>query len=299
MHVLLALLSALVLTPSHALAAPTAPRCPGGRFYVAPEAGAPPLIGATAEPEVIEIRGLEAAAGVVVISSGCGRVLLGIRVTKRGAVVKAVWPPGGCRGESAVRLKATIDADCVMNGVVRKKKQKPRKFTAALSRCGDGVVDAQTEECEPQLGCVNRTCEAGCRCARPTTTTTAIVAGATTSTSTQGTVPTSTSTSSTGGQVTSTVPTSTTTTTTLPGGSCTDASAPMCSADCGSGIVCTDSLCADPDQLCSAHEDCDSGFCVFIGQFGVCAVDESCGAGDESCDSGLCVSFTSCFCWFP
>ena len=119
-----------------------------------------------------------------------------------------------------------------------------------IDRVADfGIHDTfnpDTEECEPQVGCGGgRACEATCRCTRPTTTT--VVPRVSTSTL-PITVTTSTSTSSTGGQATSTIPTTTTTTTAPPGGECADASAPACSADCGSGIVCTNAHCADPDQ---------------------------------------------------
>ena len=303
MYTILALLAALTLFPSRSHAAPAAPVCPGGRFIVVPEAGAPSLIGGSAGPEVIVIKGLEAASGIVETSSGCRRNLLTIKVNKRGAVVKAVWPAGGCQGESALRLKATIDPSCQMSGVIKKKKQTPRKFAAALSTCGDGTVDAVTEECEPGLGCSGgRACGTTCRCVRPTTTTVPrTFASTSTIPSTQSTVTTSTSTTSTAGQgaTTSTTSTTSSTATTAPGSSCQAASAPMCGGTCDIDFVCTDSLCADPDQLCSGNEDCDSGFCVDLGAFGICAVAESCGVGDETCATGLCVSYQSCFCWNP
>jgi len=298
MSILLTLLAALTLLPGRSLAAPAAPVCPGGRFLVVAEPGSPPLVGAGTEPEVIAIQGLETPPGIVVISSGCGRVIANVKLSKRGALLKAAWPSGGCRGEDAIRLKATIDTNCRVSGTIKKKKQKPRKFTAALSTCGDGVVDAQTEECEPAAGCQGgRACGGDCRCVRPTTTTLARPPVSTLPVIQSTT--TSTSTTATGGQASSTVTTSSTSTTVQAGGSCGEAAAPMCTAECGSGIVCTNALCADPDQACFDDEDCDAGFCVLFGDFGICAVDESCGAEDESCASGLCVSYTSCFCWYP
>jgi hypothetical protein len=299
--ILALLLPLCIAAAGDAEAAPALPSCPGGRFLVARQPNEPALIGAAAAPEAIEVQGLGSPPGLIEISSGCGRILVNVKATKKGAVLRAAWPANGCRGEATVRLKATVDAACLMSGTIKKKKQKPVRFTAPLSVCGDAILDAEVEQCDGSGACAGGgTCGSDCRCTRPSTSTTVRPAGSTSTTLPGTTVTTSTSSSSTAAGATSTIVGTTTSTTSGAGASCQQSGPPTCGGTCGgNGIGCTSALCAAPDRPCTAHDECATNFCVFFGDFGFCADAESCGPGDEECATGLCVTYDECFCWYP
>jgi hypothetical protein len=267
--------------------AATGPACPGDRFAVV-ERSAAALIGSTPQAEILVVQGLTTSTPQVAISTGCSPVRARLKKAKGGVVLKASWPKTGCAGEKKVGMKATISAGCEITGILKKSKQKPIKFKATPSTCGDRVVDpARGEECEPGLGCgVGGLCVGACRCRQATTVPTLPPRSPTTT-------PTTATTS------TTRVSTPTTSTTLPPTGSCQSSAFPTCGGECVGGYACTTGLCADFFQLCFAHDECDSGFCVFTDEeFGFCADFQSCAADDE-CDSETCVLYNECFCWYP
>lgn len=276
----------LALWVASSAAAATAPSCPGGRFLVRRQPGEPVLIGSITLSEAVVVRSLESPPVAVEITSGCRAVSVRLKVTKQGAILRANWPGRACLGQKKrVRLQATIDAGCTLSGVLKKAGAAPIKFTAALSTCGDGVVDSGArEDCEPATGCsAGRACRAqDCRCAlAPTTTTLPRGGGATTTTLPGPTVTTTT-----------TVATTTTTQTTLPQGGC-GGSPGTCGGSCDFGSTCTYRVCLS--DSCFSDFDCDSGLCetTFYNQ---CLEAQAC-TTDDDCFIGFCESFSGCFCW--
>ena len=268
-----------LLAPARAA---TAPAC-GDRFVVIREQNAPILIGASTEAEIIVVQGLATPPAQISISSGCPLAPLRVKLSKRGAVMKATWPANGCGVDGRTRLRATLAPACQLSGVLKKRKSKPLVFRAAPSTCGDGVLDAgRPEQCEPNLGCTGgRRCGTDCRCTSPVT----IV-----------TLPPRPPTTLPNGGTTVTTTVTTTTSTTQPStGACGNATAPTCNGTCAGDYVCTIGACVDDFQQCFDNLDCDSNYC-FV-DFGLCASVQSCFVNDE-CFSGLCGTFSSCFCWY-
>ena len=278
-----ATLCLLVFGVADATAAATAPSCPGGRFLVRRAPGEPVLIGSITNTEAVVVRNLEAPPAAIEITSGCRAVSVNLKVNKRGAVLRAMWPKHACLGQKGrVRLQATLDASCTLNGVLKRAGSPPIKFTAGLSTCGDGLVDVGArEDCEPSTGCsAGRACSpVSCRCALAPTTTTLPRGGSTT------TLPGPTVTT------TTTITGGTTTTTTLPSGSC-GGTPGTCGGACDAGSVCAYGICLS--DFCTTNFDCDSGFCETFYQR--CGEPDAC-TTDFDCFTGNCGTFNGCFCW--
>ena len=122
-----------------------------------------PLITGDPAPAV---DGVVLSAAGVMIRSGCPVAPATAWPIKKGWKMRARWAVCGGGGSVLrnVRLKARMSGDCeVLKGrlMVGKANKLLRAFTAAPSRCGDGVVDRDSgERCEPPNA---GTCDAQCR----------------------------------------------------------------------------------------------------------------------------------------
>ncbi|HXJ37165.1 MAG TPA: hypothetical protein VMS22_24315 [Candidatus Eisenbacteria bacterium] len=175
----LAIAVAALLAMAAVPAAAKAPACGGGRFLVARGvlAGGGSATGMAA---------ISLDANGIAIDVGCRPVKPGMRRGKRSTKISAAWP--ACSGlldrsgqPARVRLvKASIAAPAcdTLTGtlVVSKANPKRRPFKAALSRCGDGFVDAQVgEQCEGNQACApGDPCTSSCTCTTSVTTTTLV-----------------------------------------------------------------------------------------------------------------------------
>jgi RHS repeat-associated protein len=214
----LIIMGAVLLGADGRAARQSPPPCPGGRYLVA---GAPIVRGAA--PIVTD--GVVIGTGQIALDARCPVVQATLKGTKRGTTVRALWP--ACTGIAGkVRLKGRIDATCrtLTGKLVARKAKVVQEFTATLSTCGDGLLDAGGgEQCEIGAACPGDVaCTEICTCAASTTATTTTT---TRTTSTTATVTTSTRvdatvTTTTGPPTTTlltTTTTSTTTSTTAPG----------------------------------------------------------------------------------
>src|SRR5262249_55672909 len=111
-------------------------------------------------------HGVEAvviAGSQVSVGDACAATRAKLKRTKHGTTVHAAWKQ--CTGiKGRAKLTGTIAADaCTMlTGTFAAKKAKvKRPFTAVVTRCGDGMVDAAAGEgCEPPG---TLTCTADCQ----------------------------------------------------------------------------------------------------------------------------------------
>lgn len=194
-------------------AAQTGPRhCVGGRYLVNGDAI---VTGGTAAPrQAITIQDV-----AVSIGAACAPIACKIVVSSKGTTVKASWKR--CEGlPGRAVLQARFNADCSeLSGtlVARKSRPKRRPFVATLSRCGDGVLDADGgEACDVGTACEGGArCDDDCRCVPVAATTTSTTLLAPTTSTTSSTEPSGGSTS-TSTSTTSSTSTSTTTSTSLP-----------------------------------------------------------------------------------
>ncbi len=156
---------ALLLTfgfaaPLGARTARTVTVCPGGRFIVQAPGLAlrtSPPSGSTADAIVLD----ESQISLVMGSGSCPSTSVRLTPGRKGTRIRARW--ASCSGiVGTVRLRANIDATCqtMKGGVADSKQNFKGRFTATLSRCGDGVVEAgDGEQCEPPG---TATCDASC-----------------------------------------------------------------------------------------------------------------------------------------
>jgi plastocyanin len=154
--------------------------CPDGRFLAAQ--GLPALGAAAATPQLVVLAGTE-----VSIPDLCAPARVKRAAKRQGTVLQAVWPHcGDLPGK--VRLRATIAPGCAaMTGTLRDARAKLQTtFTAALSTCGDRVVDPGRGEACDGTGCAPDThCTDDCTaCAPDPTTSTTSSSRTTSSTST-------------------------------------------------------------------------------------------------------------------
>jgi hypothetical protein len=161
----------LMALASVALGRTRVPPCAGGRFLVDGE----PLLSDPDPALVLDGQRLS-------IGAACPSAPAKVTANRRGTKLRAKWPTcTGLRGK--VLLKAKFDLACGRLTGTLKAKRFQRRFTAARSRCGDGVVDtAAGEACEPPG---TAECDATCRPLAPTTTlpvVTTTLPGATTTT---------------------------------------------------------------------------------------------------------------------
>jgi hypothetical protein len=155
----------LAVALSGAAAAQQTPApCPPGRFLVDPAKA--PLVpdGTTEGPDAVELD----AQGQVAISSGCGAATAQVKASKKFTKVKLTFPSCGSLTNVLLSGKIKAPACDVFKGKLKAAKAKPKKFTAARSTCGDGVLDPALEDCEAaQPACAGGLpCEA-CSCAPP------------------------------------------------------------------------------------------------------------------------------------
>src|SRR5262245_11670811 len=158
------------------------PLCSDNRYVVS---GAPLVIGSA---PLIQFVGI--AGNSLTLGDCAGGVKL--KATKTGT--KLTGKVGTCPGVSGpLKVTGLIDPTCgSMAATVKGKKRLHLKFSAALSSCGDGVVDSvKGEACEPPG---TATCDGQCQpiAFPPTTntttssTTTTTTAGSTTTTTIAG-----------------------------------------------------------------------------------------------------------------
>jgi hypothetical protein len=130
--------------------------CRSGRFLVEQERLVPGDAPLALDAVTLERRTLTMA-------SGCGTARLRVHRVRRGSRIVARWR--SCPGLAGrVLLKATADASCMrLEGKLR-ARGLDRRFGAARTRCGDGVVDRGAgEACEGAEECAS--CDRlTCRC---------------------------------------------------------------------------------------------------------------------------------------
>jgi uncharacterized delta-60 repeat protein len=149
--VFLALAAAVALPAAHA----RTPPCPAGRYLTAA-----PLLAGVSGALAVEVG----VSRTVAIDTACDPVRAVLKGTKRGTKVRAKWP--ACGSVRRVRLKAKIvDACGTMQGTIRGKRLLPARFSATLSRCGDGRFDERGEGCDAGAGCgAGQRCSTACTC---------------------------------------------------------------------------------------------------------------------------------------
>ncbi len=138
-----------------------------GSFVVAGE----PLAGdGSVAPDILVI------GDTISIASGCPPVPVKLKATKKGTIVKAArW--SSCTGLTGkAKLSGKIASGCAsFSGVFRAKKSKVRRsVSAGRSVCGDGALDAGSEDCDGVSGCpTGTTCRTDCTCSDPSACATA------------------------------------------------------------------------------------------------------------------------------
>lgn len=181
----LGVVAGLLVGTASAWAAPVSP-CPDARYLI-PLEDEPLIVGAHVVPDAVVVVGRE-----VSITSGCRAApAKKMKGTRRGTLVAASWRM--CGDTRRVRLTATIVDDCrVMTGIRRARGAQPRHFTAFISVCGDGIVDAaRHEDCDGAPCADGRACT-DCSCPPPpppSSTTSTTTTTTTSSTATVTTVP--------------------------------------------------------------------------------------------------------------
>ncbi len=252
-------------------------------------------------PELVEYT---ASGRKVPLSlSACAPARARLKGTRDGTQVVAVYRSGSCPGITGpLRLRAMIDATCERwAGSLKLPRQPKTPFTAARSRCGDGVVDPRKDEqCDGPGTCAGGdACDGNCRCEQPTATTTTTR----TTTTATGTATTSTTTrppltSTTTARTTTTRPATSTSTTT----SVTTTSTP---AACGNGRIESGEECdpaASPSgcfvrDLCQATGEhaCQCARCPFGRlEFTISRAASSCGGVCTQIWSRTCFSDAGC-----
>jgi hypothetical protein len=120
------------------------PACMSGRFLVV----GPSIVTGDAKHDVEPVS---LADGRLAIADACAPTKVRLKRTKRGTAVRSAWK--SCTGfKGRVRLGGTIMPDCstLTGTLVARKSKVKRAFTAIVTRCGDGLVDAGAGEgCEP------------------------------------------------------------------------------------------------------------------------------------------------------
>jgi len=151
--------------------------CPDARFIVGP------VVGATTGASQVLVVGAQASLEGVCTPAAAKR-----KAKPKATIVRVVWPAGACTGVAGrLKLQATITETCTKIGgnAIARKAHIKRKVDGAVSRCGDGFVDATGGEvCDGTAGCAaGETCDAQCDACTvggtPVTTTTTLPAGAT------------------------------------------------------------------------------------------------------------------------
>lgn len=117
------------------------PPCTAGCRFLVGDGKAPLVANAQTTIDAITLAGKK-----IGIDSGCGMTSVAPKRTKSGWRLKARWRK--CGTASGARLTATLDRDArELSGTLVVRKPKHRTpFTARLSECGDGVMDAVGQE---------------------------------------------------------------------------------------------------------------------------------------------------------
>jgi len=116
------------------------PPCPSGRFVVSPADavffGNPPPALAT----------LSIVGGTQVVLPSCGPAPTKLKGGKKATTLTARWTQ--CGTFTKIRLKAKIPSPAcdTLQGTIKAKKTAAKPFTAVLSTCGDGSLDAEGGE---------------------------------------------------------------------------------------------------------------------------------------------------------
>jgi len=140
---------------------------PSTRAATAPCVGRFVVSGSPIGPGAVAPAGtfVEVALDAVEIPGVCTAVAPKVlKANKKGVTkLKAEWPISACQGFTGkkVVLAGKIGEACsTLNGSLKAKKAK-RKVQAALSRCGDGILDASAHEaCDPPA---TASCDASCQ----------------------------------------------------------------------------------------------------------------------------------------
>jgi hypothetical protein len=155
----LPILCALVALPGAARAAGRTP-CPASALRFLADPGTTSLLAAT-RTSTRDALVLDGTAVTVQSSTGdCGPAQAKLRRAKGVVLIHVRW--GTCPGVTGpVRLTARIVNGCtLLKGTLRVGRQRPRRFRAARSTCGDRYVDAAAgEQCEPPSTAI---CDAFC-----------------------------------------------------------------------------------------------------------------------------------------
>lgn len=136
-----------------------------GRYVVRTATGSLLVAAATTPGDTIVLDGTNA-----VVDPLCGAAVVRATRTRHRWRLAASWP--GCRGAARLRLRARASADCsLLRGVATGPRARRTRFEAAMSFCGDGVVDAgRGERCDDGNILDGDGCDAACgRCSGPTT----------------------------------------------------------------------------------------------------------------------------------
>ena len=132
----------------------------GGRAEAGPCAG---RFIAHAGVTLLGEPGIALGDDTVTIGRTCGPAPTRVaRAGRRGWRVSARW--NACDTDRRIRLRARLSADCTLfAGVVRGKGLGQTRFSASLSRCGDGLIDgANGESCDDGNTVGGDPCEANC-----------------------------------------------------------------------------------------------------------------------------------------
>lgn len=152
-----ALLLGSLLSPAFARRKPTP--CPDARYVVT--AGAERLASDAAPPVAINLE----TSGLT-ISGGCAPDRIRLKLRRRGHSLIGTW--NICGALTKVRVKASFTPTCEsISGTIRAKKTPAIPFTAALTRCGDAILDpTNAEACDGTACSDDQQCVA-CGCVTP------------------------------------------------------------------------------------------------------------------------------------
>src|SRR5688572_7207992 len=138
--------------------------CPPARYVVIE--GAPLVDGVvTMGADVVAI-----APGEITIAGSC-TAAASIKAKRKATRVRGRWESCGTLTKPKLAAKIAAPACTELQGALKAKKAKPRRFRAVLSTCGDGHFDAGGETCDAGAGCdEGEECTSACTCETPAET---------------------------------------------------------------------------------------------------------------------------------
>jgi cysteine-rich repeat protein len=114
--------------------------------------------------------GLVLDTASAVVDPACGAASVRVRRERGRWTIRARWPR--CGTTTALRLRLRASRDCtLLRGTLAARGRPPRGILAAVSTCGDGVVDAgRGERCDDGNRVAGDGCDPGCSaCTDPAT----------------------------------------------------------------------------------------------------------------------------------